>query len=302
MVALDDGAAVDGEDVPLLQDVAARDAVDDHGVGRGADDGREAVVAEEVRGGAPALQHLAGDRVQVGGGDPGLGRGAGLLVHLGHDLAGPAHFGQLVVVSPHGHLPLASLIFCAQRVDGPHHPAGHRVGRAGAVDLDQEAPLLVPVEQGRRLLLVEVEPALDRLFGVVLPLDHLAAADVAGPVDQRRGGRRVVGAAVHAHPARGQALHDQISRHLQVDDQVEAVRLDDLLERLRLHGGARASVEHEAAPRRVPLGEPAPHHLHDHFVGDELALLHERGARWPSGERDFTSLRNMSPVETCGTT
>ena len=25
-------------------------------------------------------------------------------------------------------------------------------------------------------------------------------------------------------------------------------------------------------------------------------------ARWPSGERDFTSLRSMSPVDTCGTT
>ena len=25
-------------------------------------------------------------------------------------------------------------------------------------------------------------------------------------------------------------------------------------------------------------------------------------ARWPIPERDFTSLRSMSPVETCGTT
>ena len=25
-------------------------------------------------------------------------------------------------------------------------------------------------------------------------------------------------------------------------------------------------------------------------------------ARWPTSERDFTSLRSMSPVETCGTT
>ena len=101
VVALNDGAAVDGEDVPLLQHVAARDAVHDHGVGRGADDGREAVVAEEVRGGAPALEDLAGDRVQVGGGDARLGGGAGRLVHLGHDLAGAAHLGQLVVVPPH---------------------------------------------------------------------------------------------------------------------------------------------------------------------------------------------------------
>ena len=41
VVALDDGPAVDGEDVALLQHVVARDAVDDHVVGRGADHGRE---------------------------------------------------------------------------------------------------------------------------------------------------------------------------------------------------------------------------------------------------------------------
>ena len=101
VVALDDGPAVDGEDVPLLEHVAARDPVHDHGVGRGADDRREAVVAEEVRGGAPALQDVTGDLVELQGGDTRPGGGAGRLVHLRHDLAGPAHLGQLGLVAPH---------------------------------------------------------------------------------------------------------------------------------------------------------------------------------------------------------
>ena len=184
MVALDDGPAVDGEDVPLLEHVAAGDAVHDHGVGRGADHGREAVVVEEVRGGAPALEHLAGHRVDLGGGDPGLGGGPGGLVHLGHHLAGLAHLGQLVVVAPHREPAPASGAAASMA------PTTRRVTASG-----EPVPLIstsrlrsrVPVDQRGRLALVEVEPALDGLLGVVLALDHLAAADVAGPVDQWAG-------------------------------------------------------------------------------------------------------------------
>ena len=55
--------------------------------------------------------------------------------------------------------------------------------------LDQELALRVPVDQRRRLALVELEAAADGLLGVVLPLDHLAAADVAGPVEHAAGPR-----------------------------------------------------------------------------------------------------------------
>ena len=299
MVALDDGPAVDGEDVPLLQAVGARDAVDDHVVGRGADDGREAVVAQEVRGGAPPLEHGPGHGVELGRGHPGLGGGPGVLVHLGHHLAGLAHLGQLLVVAPHR----SRLSLLAAVVDGPDDPAGHRVGRAGAVDGDQEVTFGVPGDERCRLGLVEVETALDGLLGVVLALDHLAAADVAGPVDhgRRRGG--VVGAAVDADPPRRQPLHDQGGRHLEVDDQVQAEGVHDLVEVLGLGGRPGAPVEHEAAAPGVALGEAAPHHLHDHVVGDQLALVHERLG--PDAQRrvlDFTSPRSMSPVETWGTT
>src|SRR5580700_417955 len=94
--------------------------------------------------------------------------------------------------------PLLLLLQLTQGVDRADDAARHGVGRARAVDLGQQGAFLVPVEQRGRLLLVEVEPAFDRLLGVVLALHHLAAADVTGPIDQRRGGRRVVGAAVHA--------------------------------------------------------------------------------------------------------
>src|SRR5207248_5554855 len=84
VVALDDRPAVEGDDVPLLEAVAARYAVHDDVVGRRADDRREAVVVQEVGAGAPAIEYLACHRVQVGGGDARLGGGDALLVPLSH--------------------------------------------------------------------------------------------------------------------------------------------------------------------------------------------------------------------------
>ena len=46
--------------------------------------------------------------------------------------------------------------------------------------------------------------------------------------------------------------------------------------RLGLGGRAGAAVEDEAPAPGVALGQAAPHHLHHHVVGDELALVHER--------------------------
>src|SRR5437588_5052500 len=101
VVALDDGPAIEGEDVALLAPVVAGDAVHDHVVGRRADDGREAVVVEEVGAGATTVEHFARNLVEVGGGHAWLGGGNALLVHLGHDAAGPAHLGQLLDAPTH---------------------------------------------------------------------------------------------------------------------------------------------------------------------------------------------------------
>ena len=80
------------------------------------------------------------------------------------------------------------------------------------------------VDQRRGLLLVEVEPPADGLLGVVVALDDLAAAVVAGPVVLGGVVDRVVGAAVDAHPAAGEALEHDVRGHLEVDDEVERPR------------------------------------------------------------------------------
>jgi hypothetical protein len=94
VVALDDGTAVDADDVPFDQyDRRRGDAVDDHGVGRSADNRREPVVAEEVGTSAPLLQYLAGDLVDVAGGDTGPDDCPSGLVDLGNHPPGLAHLG-----------------------------------------------------------------------------------------------------------------------------------------------------------------------------------------------------------------
>jgi hypothetical protein len=69
--ALDDRATVDRQDVAVLQHVPVGDPVDDPGVGRQAQGGREPVVAEERRDPAAAADDPLGQRVQLGQGDPG---------------------------------------------------------------------------------------------------------------------------------------------------------------------------------------------------------------------------------------
>src|SRR5581483_5941176 len=84
------------------QPVGPWDPMDDHVVGRGADHGRKAVVAQEIRRGPALFEDLPRHRVDLERGHAGLGRGPRGLVHLGHHLAGLAHLGQLAFVAPHG--------------------------------------------------------------------------------------------------------------------------------------------------------------------------------------------------------
>ena len=76
--------------------------------------------------------------------------------------------------------------------DGPDDPAQHGIGRPDAADLGQLPRWTVPLDQGRGLALVELEAPADGVLGVVLALDDLTAADVAGPVDLGRGRDRVI--------------------------------------------------------------------------------------------------------------
>src|SRR5919199_941147 len=75
-------ADVEGDDVPLFQAVGAGDAVHDHGVGRGADRGRETLVALELWPPAPREDELLGQSVEL------LRRDAGADVPREHPEAG----------------------------------------------------------------------------------------------------------------------------------------------------------------------------------------------------------------------
>src|SRR5690606_33870486 len=95
--AVDDRAAVDGDDVAVLEDdVVGGDAVHHDLVDRGADRRGEAAVAEEVRLGVVLREHLAGGLVEVLRGGPRDGGLAGGRVNGGHDQPRLTHLGDLL--------------------------------------------------------------------------------------------------------------------------------------------------------------------------------------------------------------
>src|SRR5439155_4664983 len=74
------------------------------------------------------------------------------------------------------------------RTERGHGPAGDLFHRAGRVDADQDVLVGVEGEKGEGLLGVDLDPVPDRLLGVVVPLEELAAAVIA---DAGAGGRVV---------------------------------------------------------------------------------------------------------------
>src|SRR3546814_7730056 len=98
---------------------------------------------------------------------------------------------------------------CSSDLDGCDQARGDLVGGAQAVDRYEQVALLVPLDQRRRLTLVEVEALADRFGGVVGSLHDLAAAVVAHPAVLGGHVNGVVCTAVGADPAGGEALeHD----------------------------------------------------------------------------------------------
>ena len=96
VVAVEIGAGVDLEQVAGLDHpLAAGDAVHHLVVDRGADAGREAVVALETGGGAHLADALLGVGVEVAGGHAGGRQIHDFPQHGGHDAAGLAHGGDL---------------------------------------------------------------------------------------------------------------------------------------------------------------------------------------------------------------
>ena len=97
MPAVHDRAAVDRDDVAVLQDPAAGDAVDHFLVDRGADGGGEAVVAKEVGLGARVVEDRGEDVVEVLGGHAGRGCRHGGVQGAAQDEACLVHGAHLGV-------------------------------------------------------------------------------------------------------------------------------------------------------------------------------------------------------------
>ena len=96
---VDDGPAIDRQQVAVVEHSCAGDAMDHLVVDRRADDRRKSVVAEEVALGPTPLEHVASEGIEVRRGDPGTSGLADHLVHLRHHTARPPHRLQLGVPS-----------------------------------------------------------------------------------------------------------------------------------------------------------------------------------------------------------
>jgi hypothetical protein len=92
----DDGTTVDRQDVALFEHSLVGDAVHQFLVDGGADGGRISVVAEEVRGGAAAGEHIPSDSIELQRGHAGSSGRTDGLMHLGDDAARSAHVPQIL--------------------------------------------------------------------------------------------------------------------------------------------------------------------------------------------------------------
>ena len=87
----DVGAAVEGDEIAVVENPLAGDAVDNLVVDGDAHGGRVVVVSQEVRMGAGGLDDAGRDGIELGGRDPGAHRLAQGCVDVGDDEPGPAH-------------------------------------------------------------------------------------------------------------------------------------------------------------------------------------------------------------------
>ena len=295
--AVEDRAGVDRHDLARADGPLARDAVDDLVVDRDADARRErparvdARVALERRDRAGPADVLLGEAVEVGGGDARLERLLDDGQDLGDDAAGAAHLVDLGARLPGHHRQATSnrsstaarsavgdVVDPLPAVDRPEDPGGPVVRH----DLAQAAEL-------------EGEPRPDRLRAVVLALDERRAVEVAAAGRPRRVRRLVVDVARGlADPAAGQADHEVLGRHVDLEGSVDpgvALR-EGGVERLGLGAVAREAVEDHAAAG-VGLGEARLEHPDGDVVGHELAALHVAARLQP----DRRAVTDRSPEQ-----
>ena len=101
-------------------------------------------------------------------------------------------------------------------------------------------------------LLVELEPAVDRLLGVVVAL-HDRRRRTCRTSSSFVGGMFTwyTRLAVLAHPPAGQAVEHDLARHVEVDREVERAAVEHAVELLGLVQRAGEAVEHEAVLQRA---------------------------------------------------
>src|SRR3954454_17162121 len=146
----------------------------------------------------------------------------------------------------------------------------------GPVEPAQQSAFLVVVLERLGLLMVRVEPLLDRRRSVVVALVQRLAALVAAVVVLGRVVRDVVQVAVRALPAAGEPFDDHLVRRVdgQRRGQLAAELLQLLPQRVRLRDVAREAVQQEAVVALVL--DLVEDHLDHELVGNELAVVHVR--------------------------
>jgi len=230
------------------------------------------VVPEEVRARAPPVEHIAGDRVEIGGRCPGLRCPRTLLVHLGNDATRLAHVGNLRGRLTENHYADCSCSRSAVTLTSRSNTSSPSPTPSTRT---KKPPCPVVVDDRHGLVLVELEPALDGFFGVVVALADVAAARVAHPRVRRRHVHVVGALAVLAHaPARNAVEHDlaRTSRSITRSSGHDPSTRSSSFACGTVRGNPS---EHEPVAERAARHHALFDDADDDLVGHQLTRIHE---------------------------
>ena len=179
----------------------------------------------------------------------------------------------------------------------------HVVAGADTAHLGEHAAVAVVLDDRHRLLFVQLQAPVDRFLGVVVTLHDPAPARVARPVDLGRKIHVVHPLAALAHAPAGEPVEHDVTRHVEIDGQVERVAHDHPVELLGLVQGPRKPVEDESVAERAARREALLDHADHDLVGHELAAVHEalrleaeRGSLRRLGAEDLARREMGHPV------
>src|ERR1051326_3685663 len=160
-----------------------------------------------------------------------------------------------------------------------------------AVDALQEPELIVALDHGERVAQVHGYAIGNDLAFVVGPLVQIAVASVAHARDGRRIEDLVIRRlAALAQPPTGQAFHEDLCRHLDVDGAPNpaAALTQSTFERFRLGDGTREAVE-QRPTAGIRLFEAVDDHVYHERIWHEVAAIHVR----PGGAAEVRTLVPM---------